>query len=93
MSDKTLTPAEAIAATRRFDIAFLEALTNEARADFAKWMVELEAIHDKHGETTGLGRPYGDRPLHETTGLECWFVSFRDDMTPQEAFDEDRAEW
>lgn len=59
--------------------------------EFMAWIGQLEDVLKewgrKHGEV-----PYG-LPLSESTGLSCWYDSFRDDMTPQEAFDSDRSYW
>lgn len=69
------------------DAALLEAMPSEEMAEFEVWLGEIEKLMD------GLGRPYGDGSLPETTGIECWCVSYRNGMTPQEALDEDMSYW
>lgn len=60
---------------------------------FMDWIADLEAVikawADKY---TNGDLPY-DLPLADGTGLECWHQLYADDMTPQQAFDEDRSNW
>lgn len=62
-----------------------------ANVAFMEWMAELEGIMTAFGEKHE-GHPYGG-PLAESTGLECWLGYFRNDYSPQAAFDEDRTYW
>lgn len=59
--------------------------------EFQNWMVRLEEIMDDFGKKYGQ-RPYG-KPLSESTGLDCWYCSYEDGSSPQQAFDDDRDCW
>lgn len=58
---------------------------------FSDWMDKLEGLMDKFEAKHGQ-RPYS-KPLAENTGLGCWYESFQDGMTPEEAFAADRDCW
>lgn len=58
---------------------------------FLEWVAKLEDIMRAWGAKYG-NLPY-DLPLAEGTGLECWHDSYKDEMTPQEAFDSDQSYW
>lgn len=61
--------------------------------DFMRWIAALENIVREWGaKHLGGETPY-DLPLADSTGLRCWYDSYKDGMTPQEAFDSDRSYW
>lgn len=58
-------------------------IADDQRADFEKWFDQLDAEHAARGAS------YGQGSLAELTGIECWIVSFQEEMTPAEALAED----
>ena len=52
--------------------------------EFAGWMFELENLMLQWEMLNG-NLPY-DLPLMASTGLMCWHDSYKDKMTPQQAF-------
>ena len=62
-----------------------------ADVEFMEWIANLEKIMVEFGEKHE-GHPYGG-PLMESTGLACWHDYFKDDYSPEAAFDEDRTYW
>lgn len=59
---------------------------------FESWIADLEKIMDDWGAKHD-GRPYGDGPLAETTGLKAWRGYYDDGYSPQDAFSEDQTYW
>lgn len=57
----------------------LRSLPQEQRIEFRKWIQDLENV---------LNGAY-DKPLHESTGLTCWFAYFEDGYSPADALSED----
>lgn len=60
-------------------------------AEFAEWLAALERIMGEWDRKYG-NLPYA-LPLKSSTGLDCWREMFDEQMTPQEAFDEDQSSW
>jgi hypothetical protein len=63
----------------------MNTLSPEDRANFERWMVELDAEHAKRGS------PYGAGSFWQLTGAECWHAFFEDGMPVSEALDQDMA--
>ena len=66
------------------DQKLLSKLSSDARAEFMDWIVALEK------EVKARGFPY-DLPLHQSTGLECWYGYFEEGASPEATLDEDLA--
>ena len=70
-------------ATYPADVALIERLSPDVKARFDQYMADLDASHAR------LGSPYGEGSLWQLTGAECWFASFEDGITADDALDED----
>jgi len=69
------------------DIALLDNMQNDELETFSIWFAALEMEHSKRG------KPYGDGSLSILTGIECWYESFVDGMSPLEALNADEESW
>ncbi|MEM7303494.1 MAG: hypothetical protein AAF468_20640 [Pseudomonadota bacterium] len=73
------------------DQSLLDSLHADTREQFRLWMDELEA-HMREWEKAWGNLPYG-LPLAKSTGLECWYESFQNQMSAREAFHSDQDHW
>ncbi|WP_269581994.1 hypothetical protein [Roseibium sp. Sym1] len=65
------------------DEKLIRHMSSATRDLFALYIADLEK------EMEGMPmKPY-DTPLHESTGLQCWYDFFEDGFSPREAIDED----
>lgn len=67
------------------DKEFLDGLPADKRQAFLAWFAELNKAN------TNERAFYANQPLETATGIECWFSFFEDELSPQEALDEDFA--
>lgn len=65
------------------DQRFLDNLSPEEGQAFSIWFHELNRLN------TNTRAFYAGQPLETATGIECWYSFFRNQLTPQEALDED----
>lgn len=65
------------------DAQFISTLDVSTQERFSAFIDGLEKLIDAMPE-----KPY-ETPLHEGTGLECWFRFFELDFSPAAALDED----
>lgn len=60
---------------------------------FADWCARLNAHHEHLRKTEDGFEGYGDGPVTEQTGAECWLTYYADGFSPEDALAEDRTYW